>query len=197
MAFLQSKRERFLMSVTALAVVFGGGYLFIGKPLYGMYLDLDQKIENTKKKWTEKKESFINSEKLRARFEKSREALVIQGNEAEQRQKILQDLTTLFEETEIVPQSSQMNSKDRVHDDFVVYSFSCKSIQTDWPTLARLLYEIENSDAVLEVSRMTVKRNNRRSFGGKKKAPLTADLDISRLVEDKVKKRKTRKRRSR
>ncbi len=196
MAFLQSKRERTLLSLTAVAIVFGGGYLFVGKPLYSTYLDFDTDIASEMKEWNKKKDSFINSEKLRARFEKSREALVIEGSEAEKRQKILQDLTTLLEESEIVPQSSQMNTVDRVHDDFVIYSFSCKSIQTDWPTLARLLYKIENSDAVLEVSRMTVKRNNRRSFGNQEKADLNVDIDISRLVEDKVKKRNTRKRRS-
>lgn len=194
MAMLQTKRERFLMSLTAFAVVFGGGFLFVGKPLYAIYADLDNQIARTKTTWDEKKESFVNSEKLRARFEKSREALTIEGSEAEKRQKILQDLTTLFEETSIVPQSSQMNSVERVHDEFVVYSFSAKSIQTDWPTLARLLYEIDNSDAVLEVSRMTVKRTTRRPGFGQERAPLTVDIDISRLVEDQVKRRPTRTR---
>jgi len=176
------------MSITAIAVVFGGGYLFVGKPLHATYLELDDEIADAKSSWSDKKESFINSEKLRARFEKSREAIVIEGTEAEKRQKVLQDLTTLLDQTGIVPQSSQMNQVDRVHDDFVIYSFSCKSIQTDWPTLARLLYEIENSAAVLEVSRMNVKRNNRRGVG--EKSDLIVDIDISRLVEDKVERRR-------
>ncbi|MCA9436541.1 MAG: hypothetical protein KC978_12220, partial [Candidatus Omnitrophica bacterium] len=117
-----------------------------------------------------------------------------EGEEAEKRQRILQDLTTLLEETEISPQSSQMNSTDRIDDDFVIYSFSCKTIYTDWPKLARLLYEIENSDAILEVSRMNVKRNNRRSFGDQEQAELVVDLEISRLVENKVERRRRARR---
>ncbi|MCA9428374.1 MAG: hypothetical protein KC994_25065, partial [Candidatus Omnitrophica bacterium] len=178
----------------ALVVLAGGGYLFVGQPLFAMYTDMDTKISNAKSSWEEDKESFINSEKLRARFEKSREALVIEGEEAEKRQRILQDLTTLLEETEISPQSSQMNSTDRIDDDFVIYSFSCKTIYTDWPKLARLLYEIENSDAILEVSRMNVKRNNRRSFGDQEQAELVVDLEISRLVENKVERRRRARR---
>ncbi|MBK7495960.1 MAG: hypothetical protein IPI28_11415 [Candidatus Omnitrophica bacterium] len=84
MAVLQTKRERFLMGLTALAILFGGGYLLAFRPLYNEYKSLDMQIADIRKDW-ETKEQYVRSKQYRAEFERIRESLSIEGSEQEKR----------------------------------------------------------------------------------------------------------------
>lgn len=65
MAVLQTKRERLLMGLTALAVVFGGGYLFVFRPVIAMYRDLDSEIAKAREQYAAAKDKYIRSKQIR------------------------------------------------------------------------------------------------------------------------------------
>jgi len=192
MAFMQSGRERMLVGLTTLAVLAGGGYLFVFRPGIEYYRDLETRIERRKQTWEEKRERLIKSQQYRAQFDKIRESLSLPGTEQDKKSRIAQDLTALLEGINIVAKNYPAPNAEQIDDDFRIYTFSLRTIQTDWPTLARLLYEIENSDSVLEVSSLSVKENRVRRQNAEE---IVVDLDISRMVEHPQARRTRRPRR--
>jgi len=194
MAMFQTQRERFLGGLTALVVLVGGGYFFAFKPGMDFYKTLDDQIRGREKTLREKRVRYQKSKQIRARFEKIKNTLSLQGTEQEKRQQIADELISLLEGVDIVAQNLSEPQADQVDDEFRIYSFRLRGIRTTRETLARLLYEIQNSDAVLEVSSLNVKRSSRR---GDKGEELSVDLQISRLVEHKVDRKRKRSRRSR
>jgi hypothetical protein len=184
MAVLQTKRERFLMGLTALAILFGGGYLLAFRPLYNEYKSLDMQIADIRKDWEKTKEQYVRSKQYRAEFERIRESLSIEGSEQEKKERINAELTRLLEESAIIPSSQIESNPERIDDDFKIYSFSLKTISTDWPTLAAFLYQIETNPAVLEIKSLTVPE--KQGAGVSSNSAITADVDISRLVEHKI-----------
>jgi hypothetical protein len=189
MAAFQSKREKILGSLTAIALLFGGGYFFVYQRAMALYDSFDADIRSAQKSWEEKKTRYKKSQNYKARFEKMRESLSLEGTEQEKRSQIAQELIKLLESVNIVATSLQEPQYEQVDDQFRIYSYNLRGIRTDRATLARLLYAIENSDAVLEVSSMNIKRGSGRSGD----AELTIDLTISRLVEHEVKRKKSSK----
>lgn len=181
MAGFKSARERFLMSITAIAVLFGGGYLFAYKPVYARYQDLDQQINSSKTKWEQSVEDFVRSKEYRAEFDRIRESLSLEGTEGEKKLRINEELTRLLDETGIVPKSRTENNPERIGDDFKSYSFSLKNIETDWPTVARFLYEVENNPAVLEVKKIEVRKNPTKTAPASQ--AIRVDIDITRIIE--------------
>lgn len=182
------------MGITSLVVILGIGYLFALRPLQAKADDLDDQIAEAKKQWTSTKDQFIRSKQIRAEFERRKEGLALEGTEQDKKERINQELTKLLEDTQIVPRARSENNPERIDDDFKVYSFSLKNIGTDWGTLASFLYQIETNPAVLEVKTLTV----RRSPGGTdNKAQIVADIDITRLIEQKITRTKEKKGRKR
>jgi Tfp pilus assembly protein PilO len=184
MAMLQTRRERFLMGLTAIAILFGGGYLVAFRPLMVKYQGIDQQISEVKKSWENTKEQFIKSKQYRAEFDRIRESLSIEGTAQDKKTKITEELTSLLEQASITPNSQTENAAERIDDDFQIYTFSLKNISTDWPTLSAFLYMIETNPAVLEVKTLTVRR--RTGAGVTSNAAISADVDVSRLVENKI-----------
>lgn len=196
MALFQSQRERFLGGVTALAVLLGGGYFFAFRPGLEFYDGLNQQIEAKKKDLAKKRGRYKKSREYRARFDKMRASLSFEGldTEQEKRQQMMEQLNSLMEEVELVAQNTSGPFPETVDEQFRLYEFSLKGISTDWPILARFLYEVDNSDAVLEVSEMNVKKKTGR---GKALGSISVDMKISRLVEYEEPKRSSRRRGSR
>jgi hypothetical protein len=182
MALFQSQRERFLGGVTALAVLLGGGYFFVFRPGVEFFESLDQQIVAKKGDLEKKRERYKKSREYRARFDKMRASLSFEGIETEQekRQQIMEQLNELMERVELVAQGISGPIPERIDDQFRLYEFRLRGINTDWPTLARFLYEVDHSDAVLEVSNMTIKKRTGRA---KELDDINVDMDISRLVE--------------
>ncbi len=191
MAMLQTKRERFLMGVTALAVVFGGGYLLAFRPLMAKYNDMNTRIADLKKDLEKTLEQSIRSKQYKAEFERIRESLSIEGTEQDKRNSISAELTKLLNGCGIIPNSQNENPEERIDDDFKTYSFSLKSIRTDWPTLAAFLYQVETNPAVLEIKKLTVRRL--MGAGVTSGTAIQADVDISRTIESKKAPRERRR----
>jgi Tfp pilus assembly protein PilO len=190
MAFLQTQREKSLMGITLLAVLLGGGYFLVFKPIHSRYQDLDTEVSSLKTKWTESAEQYVLSKKYRARFNRIRETLSLTGSQQEMKSQINEELTRLLQENQISFSVMTENSPERIDDDFKIYSFSLKGIRTSWETLGKLLYSIENDPAVLEVKKMTV----RKETGADGVGMIVVDIDISRLLEDKIQRRTTSRR---
>ena len=182
MALFQTQRERFLGGVTALAVLLGGGYFFIFKPGMEFYESLDDQVVAKKKDLESKRERYKKSREYRARFDKMRASLSLEGvqTEQEKRQLIMEQLNGLMERVELVAQGISGPIPERIDDQFRLYEFRLRGINTDWLTLAKFLYEVDHSDAVLEVSKMTIKKRTGR---GSALGEINVDMDISRLVE--------------
>ncbi len=193
MPMLQTRRERFLMGVTALAVVFGGGYLVAYRPLMAKYQDLDARIADLKKSLDETKEQSVRSQQYRAEFDRIRESLSIEGTEQDKKNRISDELTKLTNECGITQGSRSENPAEWIDDDFKIYSYSLKTIETDWPTLAAFLYQVENNPAVLEINKLSVQRG--RGAGVSSLNSIKADVDISRIIESKRATKETKKRR--
>jgi hypothetical protein len=196
MALFQTQRERFLGGMTALAVLLGGGYFFVFRPGLELYESFDQQIVAKKKDLDKKRDRYRMSREYRARFDKMRASLSFEGieQEPEKRQQISEQLTALMEQLELVAQNISRPIPETIDDQFRLYEFKLRGINTDWPTLARFLYEIDNSEAVLEVSSMTVKKRTGR---GKALGEINVEMDISRLVEHKDERKTSRRRGSR
>jgi len=188
MAFLQTNRERLLGGLAALAVVAGGGYFFGFKPGYEFYRGLEDQILNRQKTWVERRERLTKAKEYEARYNKVRESLSLEGDEQDKREQISQQLTSLLEEVNVVARNLSKPTPDQINDQFRIYSFNLRGIETDWPTLASLLYKIEDSDAVLEVSKLTVKKLAQR--GDQVSGKIGVDLEISRLVEYEAKRKR-------
>ncbi len=191
MAVLQTKRERFLMGLTALAVVFGGGYLIAFRPLMAKFKDMDTRIADLQKSLEKTEEQSIRSQQYREEFERIRESLSIEGTEQDKRNRISEELTKLLNECGIIPNSRNENPADWIDDDFKTYSFSLKAISTDWPTLAAFLYQVESNPAVLEINKLTVRR--KAGAGAASGNAIQADVDISRTIESKKATRERRR----
>ncbi|MCG3196683.1 MAG: hypothetical protein GHCLOJNM_01159 [bacterium] len=192
MAVLQTKRERLLMGLTALAVVFGGGYLFVFRPVIAMYRDLDSEIAKAREQYAAAKDKYIRSKQIRAEFEHIRESLSLEGTEQKKQEQINSELTRLVDENHILPHQQSPSSGENI-DDFKIYSFDLKTIETDWPTLAAFLYAVENTPAVLEVQSLTVAKNPGRNLPPNK--TIKVDIRISRLIEHKLARTERRGRR--
>jgi hypothetical protein len=191
MALLQSKRERTLMGLTALAVLLGGGYFFVFSPFKQMYKDLDDQIATAKKQWEETKDRFVRSKQYRSEFDRIRESLSLEGDEAAQKQRIDQELTKLLDDTGIQPSARLSGNAEQVDDDFKVYSFTLKTIETSWPTLSTFLYKIETNPALLEIKKLDVVQNSTRGAGPNK--AVKADIEITRMIEHKISRTKAGK----
>jgi hypothetical protein len=186
MALFQSGRERLLGGATALAVLFGGGYLFVFKPAMGFYAELDDTIAAKKQTLEEKRISYEKAQEYRARFDRMRDNLSFESLETEQEKKdrVSKELIEILDKIGIVTQKMSQPESDPIDDQFRVYRFKLSGIRTNWPILATLLYEIETSAAVLEVSSLKVTKFQRGGPG-----EIQVDLEISRLVEHKVERR--------
>lgn len=191
MAMMQTQRERFLMGVTALAVVFGGGYLLAFRPVMSKYTDLNDRIVALQKDLAKTKEQNVRSQQYRAEFERIKASLSIEGTEQDKKTRINEELTKLLSECGITYNSLTENPEERIDDDFKIYSFSLKGINTDWATLATFLYQVEINPAVLEVKSMSI----RRKAGAGVTSPnlVQADVEISRTIEHKIAARKKKK----
>ena len=189
MALFQSHRERFLGGATALAVLFGAGYLFVYKPAMAAYGELEANIDAKKQTLDEKRISYEKAQEYRARFERMRDNLSFESLETEQEKKdrVQKELIEILDKIGIVTQKMSQPEAEAIDDQFRIYTFKLSGIRTNWATLATLLYEIENSAAVLEVSSLKVTNFQRGQAG-----EIQVDLDISRLVEHKVERKKSR-----
>jgi hypothetical protein len=137
----------------------------------------------------EKRISYEKAQEYRARYDKMRDSLSFESSATEQEKKdrVQKELIEILDKIGIVTQRMSQPEAEAIDDQFRIYTFKLSGIRTNWATLATLLYEIENSAAVLEVSNLKIAKFQRGEAG-----EIQVDLDISRLVEHKVEKRKSR-----
>ena len=193
---LQTKRERLLMGATAVAVLFGGGYFFAFQPIYAHYEKLDSKITSRQVDWKKNKERFIQSKLLRTRFERIRESLSLEGNQQQITEQISEELTRLLEEYNIIYSTQSGGGQERIEKtDFVIYTYDLKGIRTTWEALAAFLYAIETNPAVLEIKKVNIRRSSNRTEA--QDGMVQAEVSISRVVENPLKKRGKRSRKKR
>ncbi|KXK39417.1 MAG: hypothetical protein UZ16_OP3001000415 [Candidatus Hinthialibacteria bacterium OLB16] len=121
------------MGLTALAILFGGGYLLAFRPLYNEYKSLDMQIADIRKDWEKTKEQYVRSKQYRAEFERIRESLSIEGSEQEKKERINAELTRLLEESAIIPSSQIESNPERIDDDFKIYSFHSRQFRLTGP----------------------------------------------------------------
>jgi Tfp pilus assembly protein PilO len=191
MAMLQTQRERFLMGLTALAVVLGGGYLFVFRPLVDQYRSLDSRIADLKSDLEKTKEQNVRSQLYRAEFERIKASLSIEGTAQDKKNSIREELTKLLNVCGITAGKQDENPEEWLDDDFKAYSFSLKAINTDWPTLAAFLYQVENNPSVLEIKSLSVQR--KLGAGVTSGNAIQANVDISRTIESKRQTKESKK----
>lgn len=192
MAFANTQREKNLLILTVLAVVFGGGYFLVFSPIRQHYQALDQEIQELMESWEDNKQLFIQSKQYRAEYERISDSLSLDGDQSQKKEIINQELTRLLEETGIVATHRTDNNPLAVDDDYLMYSFSLRGIQTNWPTLARFLYRIETNPAILEVNKITVQRMTGSRTN--EDQTLNVDIEVSRLIEHQLQRRRERRR---
>jgi len=208
-----SNRERWLMTVVGIAILFWGGsyaYRSFGSDIWIKPEDIDQRREAIETLLAKQEQSFA--------IEKLHKAMIVElqveGEDSEQLLNVREDISGILREAGLEGKYRSITPKDpEKKDDFKILSFSIDNIECTTKQLGELLYIIEKRSNVMEVKKCDienmVRENGKLSYGRRTRvqnatAPLsgmlTVDLEISRLVEyrkgEKPKKKRSRRKRS-
>ena len=174
---IKKKRERILLWVVIVLLLFTGGYLYIFDGLVDNWNALNEEIETLQDQLDKMQSNFGRKKDISEKYARVTHNLRIEGSEEEQRTFILNEINSLLT-------SSGLNPKTRtplpteVDGNFKMFFFDLPDVTCTPDELFLFLDLLEEFSSVLEVDRLIIRNFD---YEGED-VSFRVDLKLSRLV---------------